>query len=273
MRIDRDRGPHHHIPQMERASIRGNHDRETKRGSLIRPREIHPATRDRKRVFPRAHYSTRAPDPAPFPTRTLTCLRFPTQRDIGEVPKHPHRRMDRDPREILFTILTREFQHQRAIRPSRGAFRARRKPGSERHARGAHTAFAIPINPERRFGDRTRRERGAPRFKDTARRVCPARLRVSERGTRTFLELVDQFPERHLWIVREHGAQLARRQTVFFAVGAIPTRFYPARELDHGFAVDFDDQTEQLAFFSFRFNTRRLAFLTTLRLRQIQMAL
>ena len=278
MRVDTDARAHDHVPEMKRAGIGGDDDRQAKRRALITSREIHATIGDPERVPTRPDGGARRADLTRGGTRPGVRLRRFAQRHTRQVRKDTHRRVHGDPRDVLFAVFTGELDRQRAVDAGGRRGHTRTESRRERQARGARTTRAIPVDVERarRVRIRSARDRfcareptqarRAPRRQIRTRHRCTASLRARERRTRTTIQLQLQFFERELRVFRKRRGELPR----------LRVRSDAPRDLDDhpvGRIVGFQEQPDQLAVARIGRFARRLAFPTTQRFCKEQLAM
>src|ERR1700726_2971528 len=105
MRIDFDLRPHDHATQVEWASLRGVHDRQAVRGTLIRAGDEHLSTGDRERVVAQSHTHDRVPDQAFRTTYPFLGLWFAAQLDRGERTQQSWWHVQPDRAECLIAVF------------------------------------------------------------------------------------------------------------------------------------------------------------------------
>src|SRR5580692_5622395 len=177
-----DRSPHNNVAEMERPRVGRNHYRETERRTVIWTCQIHgPGLVERGRTGTRGGRGRpdlrrrRTPAGVVFRGRDFAVAAL---REPGDLPDQPLGHVDRQPRQVLFAIVTGERERERAV-STRGR---RGRTGAER---GAESSTAARDRERRGGRGRVGSVRSAPRREIRGRRGRTARLRVRQRRTGT----------------------------------------------------------------------------------------
>ena len=136
--------------QVERAGLRGVHDRQPERRALVRSREVHLAAGDRERVVPKPTLTVVSPTRLSDPHVPASACASPHSFTPGISPAAPAA-VQLTPPAALLAIFAVHRHRQRAERPGLNVRRARRQPGERQRV----TACSSHRDPRRSGSSRT----------------------------------------------------------------------------------------------------------------------
>ena len=194
MGVHFDLRPDDHLTQVERAGLRGVHDRQTVGSALVAFGDIYAPTRDRERVATQADAHDRRPDLAFRTTRTQRRFWFFTQLHARQQTRQARRHVQLYAAQWLVPVFAAHRQRERRERSSLNVRRASSQFRSERQ----RVRTRGPVGTSRDFKARGRIGRRVPRPRTDRRRsrIRPTQRRRIQRRPRSTKEFQMQIFER-----------------------------------------------------------------------------